>query len=1382
MKSLLLRLPFSFSVRYSNLFTRKIYFALFFVLFFSFFSVGAFANDSIEDNYVGIWHFDEGDGDKTFNAITGKENYGKLEYVGWEEGVSGSAVRIIDGGWSPAFEVDPSGKLLDGLNDNTETLEAWVYINKFPSTATTHLADGDGRLFAIYPDNHLVYRIFNDEWGYVRSSKKLETGKWIYLAGVHNSTHICLWINGIQDGCAPESRNVQSSGKMKFLLSSGGDDIILDEVRLSGKYFDSEYFNRVYREGMTGELGPEWNFLTDKKIEIVEILGKEFLIYNYDYGPAYSSENFAYYAKTLDFFYRVLIDSTGKETTLDLHRTFGSREVVSPKDDISGDVYGFFDLPPLVVNFTKNGVYKVELRRASFNAATYSRFPDMQLNSIIDVWSYERHTGQIGYPWPPSITCSRTTNTNYPYYDRIVFCFEEKISKDENGVERKNVIASSLMQTLEVYEIEINGLENAEENTDAAAINPFSISRGDATESSENSQEDSNPSIPLLFAGATLASAVALTSGSKIRTWITAEGQRMEEARRAAYRQIEINKLRLAAFERDQAIKKIEEEAKIEEENKRKLNEQFQKRTASLQYALANTDRMHTYEQKAKELAQIQKDYSDVLSSDEKSTLASQASWLAKESERFYSSYKEAKALQLSAAEQTTSASNDSEKTEQNANAKKSSSLSPNERVGGLMEKIKQNFNQKSAAVTSKEFDVIESLKKGYTENPWVNITGGFFGFIAQTGYDIGTKSKDPFGFVIGGAIGAVLRVAAALGTLLAVDLPYGVLSAVAIAADSIAHPQNIPRNLVESSSAVLNWFSGGINQVGNDLKDNLIMGSIELVLPARISAGLSNKNLSHTKNSKPINTASDISGSTVKKSKTIKKEPKSPSRKEILQNSKIPQHKHNIELAKIYDSLSDSGKATFDKIFIRSKEHLTAIEFTELIEGLKKVESGAKAGNRGDMRHLQQINKLLDEGYEIIGIEKKYKSGSVEYTADIVYRRGNENVIREVKNTSPAEFLNQKDPPKAIEKWFQEQLFGKKGEKTIYGNKIKEDGIITRLEKLKEAGILEKPVRFELDITEAFGNGPIGNFLIEKLIKKIEERAESGALNGMVIEVINGDKVIKPAPTLTSKNFLSRNSAKAESVIEKNKKSLKHRENIPSDIVGRSLAILERTDTLLVEKIKASGIQHERFGELLFNKIFMSGGLKIGINFNQKFPLATRKLNGEIDLTINPEKVAKMSEEHFKFGIAHEEGQVMKINLRAAGKLAPKKELEKRASSLMEKLQGEGYSTLSEKELLWLIDENLIPDGLRLKNRPDALNGWKENWKAVLESIEDARKFGFNKAEAEKIIPFLAYFKALAPNKSIVKAVDEVVGKLPQQHKSWLEGIFFRMREEMMA
>jgi len=232
-----------------------------------------------------------------------------------------------------------------------------------------------------------------------------------------------------------------------------------------------------------------------------------------------------YYDVTPHIYYRVLVDGNGKETVLDSYKTWGTK-TYSRMNDIEGHNYYWFDLPLLNVSIDEPGTYRVELRRIDINRPTDNNNPNANLGSIIDSWGVTRGstTG------PDAI--SGCTNT---YYNQ---CYIEHLDK-------KSVPIESLAQTLEVTEINVAGNPGgapAEGSaiSGAATSNPFTDNQGTHT---ANPDVPDNPLIPMLFAGAIVTSAVVLASGSRIKTWLTQEGQAAASAKANAYAQIEADKI-----------------------------------------------------------------------------------------------------------------------------------------------------------------------------------------------------------------------------------------------------------------------------------------------------------------------------------------------------------------------------------------------------------------------------------------------------------------------------------------------------------------------------------------------------------------------------------------------------------------------------------------------------------------------------------------------------------------------------------------------------------------------------------------------------------------------------------------------------------------------
>lgn len=575
-----------------------------------------------EQPYAGVWHFDETEGNKVVNSVTGEggQNFGAG--ISRVQGIVGNGLRKV-------ADTRVITDLDIGTVDfsNGETIEAWFFINIFPSSGTVYIVGSDGSnnglSLGIRSAGYADYQLSGGGGESIATSKKPETGTWHYIAGVYNGTHMCLWLDGAEDGCREKSGAIRPTGKLDFFGTGSGGDIILDEVRIANKAADGDYFKNVYKEGVSNKAGPGWYGVPEwkkKKYETIILPGKEYFLGqdnkydgscgNWPQGCT-AQQKGEYLRHSYYIYYRVLIEE-GKETPLDFNLVAldfcnAPRVRVEKVNDVEVHCYLFYDMPSLPVEFDKNGEYRIETRRIFLNKPTRDRVPvPLNLSSTVQLWGVES-----GY-WDNYV------NNITQYHVKVGCCgYEEMI----RNYFINNTPITSLAETLEIYEIEIVGLP--EEQLEDTAY-PFAFDMG----SSEESEESTDNNVPLAagIAGAVLVSTAVLASGSRIKTYLTAEGKRAEDARIAAYASMEGDRQRYARWLREEESRKAANEREIE----RKAEEARLERISGLEKELQKIGKITNLAEAGSTYALLAREYSDVLGAEGKKALmdASSAAWI----------------------------------------------------------------------------------------------------------------------------------------------------------------------------------------------------------------------------------------------------------------------------------------------------------------------------------------------------------------------------------------------------------------------------------------------------------------------------------------------------------------------------------------------------------------------------------------------------------------------------------------------------------------------------------------------------------------------------------------------------------------------------------
>ncbi|MDD5181822.1 MAG: hypothetical protein PHC66_01470 [Candidatus Nanoarchaeia archaeon] len=174
-------------------------------------------------------------------------------------------------------------------------------------------------------------------------------------------------------------------------------------------------------------------------------------------------------------------------------------------------------------------------------------------------------------------------------------------------------------------------------------------------------------------------------------------------------------------------------------------------------------------------------------------------------------------------------------------------------------------------------------------------------------------------------------------------------------------------------------------------------------------------------------------------------------------------------------------------------------------------------------------------------------------------------------------------------------------------------------------------------------------------------------------------------------------------------------------------------------------------------------------VDYSLDSPFAVSK-SGE--LLINPSEVAKLSDTALKLGLEHEASELIKFKLQDSGKILSEAEIQNRVARLQ-------ISSSAKQEVFEIIEERLIADKIALKNRPDLLQGWKEETSKLRSQIDNIYNFPQPEAEIRSILPDLAYLKALNPSDDVLMGrVNEIIQNLSEANRAEFDQILKVMME----
>ena len=182
-------------------------------------------------NPVCVWHFNEGDGNKTREALSKADCQIEGHASMWKKGVSGTALQFDGYNTVVKFDGEQAPELMRGV-----TLEGWIAIGAYPWNDAPIVQRGvDGYWFlGLGAHAHPVFKIIihNKEYK-VTSDMELERYKWYHLAGTYNpeESEMRLYVNGEQVDSAQARDWIPLAGESPIFIGQGKAMRPTDRVR-----------------------------------------------------------------------------------------------------------------------------------------------------------------------------------------------------------------------------------------------------------------------------------------------------------------------------------------------------------------------------------------------------------------------------------------------------------------------------------------------------------------------------------------------------------------------------------------------------------------------------------------------------------------------------------------------------------------------------------------------------------------------------------------------------------------------------------------------------------------------------------------------------------------------------------------------------------------------------------------------------------------------------------------------------------------------------------------------------------------------------------------------------------------------------------------------
>ncbi len=210
------------------------------------------------------WRFDEGQGDRTLESVSGASS----EIIGhkslWKKGISGTALQFD--GYNTVIEYPAKNA---PVISNGLTLEAWIAIGAYPWNWTPIVQQGDDRGYFLGLDGygHPAFKVMiGDKWEELISDITLERNSWYNLAGTFDGKIglMNVYIDGKLSGSKKvDKENVSMAGEIikigmgkdrkptnpafeNTFQDSYGFDGLIDEVRIYDRALTTEEIQSAY--------------------------------------------------------------------------------------------------------------------------------------------------------------------------------------------------------------------------------------------------------------------------------------------------------------------------------------------------------------------------------------------------------------------------------------------------------------------------------------------------------------------------------------------------------------------------------------------------------------------------------------------------------------------------------------------------------------------------------------------------------------------------------------------------------------------------------------------------------------------------------------------------------------------------------------------------------------------------------------------------------------------------------------------------------------------------------------------------------------------------------------------------------------------------------
>ena len=191
-----------------------------------------------------LLHSDGTNGSQTFTDSS-SNNFTVTAYGNAQ--ISTSVKKYGSGSLSLASSSDyviPSGTSAYAFGSGDFTIEAWIYLNAYPSTYAVvydaRPSGGNGAYAALYTDTSNIYYYVNTTNAITASLSTIGTGTWRHLAISRSGTSTKMFVDGVQVGSTYSDTTTYLNPSQRPVIGNGGNAVgtypmngYIDDLRIT---------------------------------------------------------------------------------------------------------------------------------------------------------------------------------------------------------------------------------------------------------------------------------------------------------------------------------------------------------------------------------------------------------------------------------------------------------------------------------------------------------------------------------------------------------------------------------------------------------------------------------------------------------------------------------------------------------------------------------------------------------------------------------------------------------------------------------------------------------------------------------------------------------------------------------------------------------------------------------------------------------------------------------------------------------------------------------------------------------------------------------------------------------------------------------------------